>query len=500
MLRFNLDKKLFSMILLISLIFFLPIILSSHYYVDDLGRSIYGYSKWSENGRPLADLLFLSLSFGPQLPDISPLPQLLALSILSLSVYFSAKAFLTEFDGYVAAIISMVAISSPFLLENLSYKYDAFPMSISVLCAIIPFAFKAVKLKKQFLYCFTSVILILCIYQASINIYIIFAILYVLNLFRLGETRNGLLSIVASIGGLGISYLIYSTFISPYFLVGSYNLRHSELATSGINDALTVISRNITEFGKLISLVVTTPFIIFCVVVLTLSLIALIKISLVKCSYSKPEKIMKILVIVFSPFAVLCMITGPMMLLRDPVLSPRVLMAFGTACFFFAVLSTWAFSRTKLYKSLCGILFTVYALYSLGVAYAYANSLNNQEKYENAIIQLMMSDLNSLGLSSYEFIAFKGGVSLSPEVRMAAKKYPIISKLIQPTINNQWVWGHTQMMHFDLDKKFQSFDYHISLKSSLCTFENVRNSNNYNILIDKKSSTIVFDFTKTECK
>jgi hypothetical protein len=75
--------------------------------------------------------------------------------------------------------------------------------------------------------------------------------------------------------------------------------------------------------------------------VLTLSLIALIKISLVKCSYSKPEKIMKLLVIVFSPFAVLCMITGPMMLLRDPVLSPRVLMAFGTACFFFAVLSTW---------------------------------------------------------------------------------------------------------------------------------------------------------------
>lgn len=68
----------------------------------------------------------------------------------------------------------------------------------------------------------------------------------------------------------------------------------------------------------------------------------------------------------------------------------------------------------------------------------------------------MMSDLNSLGLSSYEFIAFKGGVSLSPEVRMAAKKYPIISKLIQPTINNQWVWGHTQMMHFDLDKNFKA--------------------------------------------
>ncbi|HGG9135220.1 TPA: glucosyltransferase domain-containing protein, partial [Enterobacter hormaechei subsp. xiangfangensis] len=98
MLRFDFDKKLFSMIIIMSLIYFIPVLLSSHYYVDDLGRSIYGYSKWSENGRPLADVLFLALSFGPQLPDISPLPQLLALCVLSFSVYLSAKAFLTDYN------------------------------------------------------------------------------------------------------------------------------------------------------------------------------------------------------------------------------------------------------------------------------------------------------------------------------------------------------------------------------------------------------------------
>uniref|UniRef100_UPI00203ED77C hypothetical protein n=1 Tax=Enterobacter hormaechei TaxID=158836 RepID=UPI00203ED77C len=104
----------------------------------------------------------------------------------------------------------------------------------------------------------------------------------------------------------------------------------------------------------------------------------------------------------------------------------------------------------------------------IGFSYAYANSLNNQEKYENAIIQLMMSDLNGLDLNNYDYVAFNGGVLLSPAVRMAAKKYPLITRLIQPTINNQWIWGHTQMMHFDFDKKFQSFDYHISLKSNIC--------------------------------
>lgn len=29
---------------------------TNYYYIDDLGRSLEGYSEWSRNGRPLADL------------------------------------------------------------------------------------------------------------------------------------------------------------------------------------------------------------------------------------------------------------------------------------------------------------------------------------------------------------------------------------------------------------------------------------------------------------
>ncbi len=225
----------------------------------------------------------------------------------------------------------------------------------------------------------------------------------------MGEVRKGLLTIISSISGLSLSYLIYSVFISPNFLAGSYNLRHSELATSGFSDALEVLSKNTTEFGKLINLAVTTPFIFLSVVTLMLCVISLTKIAIVKCNSTKLEKLLMRLVVIISPFAVLCMITGPMMLLRDPVLSPRVLMAFGTACFFFAVLAAWAFSAAKIYRKFCGVLFTIYAIYFIGFSYAYANSLNNQEKYENAIIQLMMSDLNGLDLNNYDYVAFNGG-------------------------------------------------------------------------------------------
>lgn len=500
MFKLEFDKKAFLLVVLLSLLFFMPVFLSSHYYNDDLGRSIYGYTKWSENGRPLVDILFYLLSFGPLTPDISPLPQFLSLGILSFCVYLCAKTFLNGYNVVITVFISMVLITSPFLLENLSYKYDAFPMSISVLCALIPFTLKDATVKKLFLICSISVFLILCIYQASINTYIIFAILYVLMNFREKNTRKGLVSIIASVGGMLISYAIYSIFILPNFLVGSYNIRHSELATSGIKDAIAVISKNTDGFVTLMGLSATPAFMVFSLLAISLSIISLIKISATQCSSSAFEKTLKYIVVALSPFVVLFMIPGSMMLLRAPVLSPRVLLAFGAACFFFAVLSAWAFSESRKFRVVIGIMYIAYAIYSLGFTYAYANSLNNQEKYENAIIQLMISDMNGLNLNNEKFIAFLGRMPLSPETRMATKKYPLIGKLIQPTINNDSVWGHTQMLHFDLDKRFQSYDYHTSIKSKLCTYKLERKSNNYNVFVDQQGSTIVFDFTKTICK
>lgn len=495
----NIDKKVFLTIFCLSVVFFFPVVLSHHYYVDDLGRSIYGYSNWAQNGRPVADILFIGLSFGPLLPDISPLPQIAALAVMSLCVYLTAKSFLKDSSIFAATIISLTLITSPFILENISYKYDAFPMAISILCAIVPFTLNTVKHKIQILLCLTSAILILCIYQATINIYVIFTILCVLNQFRNGKTRSGLLTTVISSGSLIVSYMIYSLFISPNFLVGSYNLRHSEIATSSLSDSIDVLLRNYESFGKIISLALTPTFYFLAIIVALLSIIGMVRIILTKDDSNTIERITKSLIVIFSPIIVVIMIPGPMMLLRDPVLSPRVLMAFGATTLFFAVLASWAFIYSKKYQSCIGIIFAVYFIYSLGLSYAYANSLNNQEKYENAIILMMLSDINSLDLNGETNIAFKGSVPLSPEGRMASKKYPLINMLIQPTINNQWVWGHTQMMHFDLKQKFQTFEYHMSLKSKLCKLKLERNSNNYNILLDDKESTIVFDFDKTNC-
>lgn len=92
----NMDNKIRPLVFVFGLIlfFYYNLLSSNYYYIDDIGRSLEGYSGWSRNGRPLADLFFYALSFGAPLPDISPLPQILGIAFLSVGVYLTAKKYI----------------------------------------------------------------------------------------------------------------------------------------------------------------------------------------------------------------------------------------------------------------------------------------------------------------------------------------------------------------------------------------------------------------------
>lgn len=68
------DRRFTITLLSLCIVYVMPIILANRYYIDDLGRSQWGYASWSANGRPLADFLMILLGFGGEnIVDISPL-------------------------------------------------------------------------------------------------------------------------------------------------------------------------------------------------------------------------------------------------------------------------------------------------------------------------------------------------------------------------------------------------------------------------------------------
>jgi hypothetical protein len=76
-------KKIFSAMTTLFIIYVFPIIMADRYYQDDLSRSLRGITGWSNDARPLTELLMRWLGGGTPIGDISPLPLLLAVILLA---------------------------------------------------------------------------------------------------------------------------------------------------------------------------------------------------------------------------------------------------------------------------------------------------------------------------------------------------------------------------------------------------------------------------------
>lgn len=80
-------------------IFILPIILANQFYVDDIGRTTVGYTKWGVDGRPVADIVMSVLNLSSRIVDLAPLPIILASVLLAISFACYRKRFLDGENG-----------------------------------------------------------------------------------------------------------------------------------------------------------------------------------------------------------------------------------------------------------------------------------------------------------------------------------------------------------------------------------------------------------------
>ncbi|TWP30433.1 hypothetical protein ETU08_04880 [Apibacter muscae] len=166
----NLSDKSIKFYTLFSLIYIFPLLLAleNYYYIDDLARSLWGFG-WDHDGRILSTKVIQLISFGEKSIDLFPYSNILASLILALGGFFISEILKIEKNQKIK-FSGLLLLTSPFMLENISYKWDSLPMSVSIISVIIPFLF--INNYKKFI--ITSTLgLIICLftYQASIVIY-----------------------------------------------------------------------------------------------------------------------------------------------------------------------------------------------------------------------------------------------------------------------------------------------------------------------------------------
>ncbi|QHC34642.1 glucosyltransferase domain-containing protein [Komagataeibacter xylinus] len=421
------DKKVFIILNIIGMFYILPLILSNVYYVDDYRRSLGYYYEWEQAGRPLANFFMFLLTDSWQGIDISPMPLLLSLLLLSFCGIIINNRVFKNYEVQKKIIISLPILINPFFLGNLSFRFDCWTMTIAqFMSAIAATTFR----KKTISDCIIRISLltaILSTYQASLNFYIsICFLIMIVDLLNGSKFRESLICFIIDFFLMMVSFVIYKLCIIHFINFSSYGESHSSFIHMN-KFFFKNIFININIFFHFIC---QMPRIYF------LSIVSLIFISIIfpynKGPVSKTKSRMIIITgIVFFAFST----PGLCLLLENPVMEYRTLLGFPVLVMFLFYIAIN--SNVKYLKNLI-IFLNLFSATS--TCYAYGNVLYAQNLYRENFAGHIFNKLLENGYKKSDKIFLIGREPISPANVFAIKSNPALRNLIPIQLGNS-KWG-----------------------------------------------------------
>ncbi|XUA17424.1 glucosyltransferase domain-containing protein [Citrobacter sp. OP27] len=471
--------------IVLSIIYILPLLVANFYYIDDVSRSVGGYARWLDNGRPLAEWIILTMGFGGVI-DIAPAPLILcAVAMITAGFYLSKKIGVNRKTS--AILISLSILCSPFYIQNLSYRYDAFTMGLSVSSAIVAASMLLEDLsKKKIVLSVMLITAMLSLYQASVNAYIgIVCFCSIINLNKSGI--KAFISYVAiSVAALFLGMILYKFLVAEVFVSGGYSVSHSETVNISTS-SLPIIYKNIDTFLNVFRSTFNGWF--GTVFLLSFILAAMsATVNSILNAKSKTTVIVNIFFVTCSLATLIFSIIGMMFILSHPVFYPRVFIGF-IAVMVFIIYNT----STALNGRLVIIPALVIACSFLQM-YSYGNALSAQKQKEDFIFSMMAQDIvkHNGGINK---IRFNGTVTMPPTAELIANRFGIMKHIIPTYIRPDWMFGAFYLGRLGVNVIYDSnIDIH---KTIIDECKNKVSSNAfYTAMV--KDRTMLFDFNK--CK
>jgi hypothetical protein len=416
-------------------LFIIPIIKANYFYIDDLGRNLYGYARWSLAGRPFASLLMEALNFNRWIiSDLAPLPQLLAIALLAIASAWTSICFRLR-SGIEMMPVALI-VCDPFFLENLSYRFDSLTMSMAVFLAMLPVALNktlnGVALHGSV--CF-AVFSMLNLYQPAINVFLVLSFFSALIALRSGAISDALYRLLANLACFAAAMIAYKLEII-IFHFDNYASSHSQLISLGalpellgnLKAACAVLAKNLLHTHQ-------TQII---VAAMLLGLLAWF--AGLPRSRTSGDFLVKTPVSVCLILGMLASMIGPLALLATPVWAPRVLMGFGAASACLLALLVLE-SQDTMFRP-CALAIVVIVLFAeFTISYAYGNALRAQAAYEGHIANDIAEDAYRLAGTKPALMIVDGMEPEAPAVRLVAASDPVIKFLLPLPLRNSWYWG-----------------------------------------------------------
>ena len=203
------SKQYIAVISSLAILFLLPMIISGSYYVDDVIRSNTGMLGWWDLGRPASDLVVSAISFNfIRSADVYPVTILLSCLANILTSCYLGKIFSIRHTITSALVCSLPTINSLYI-QNMMYRYDCLPMSLSVLLAV--YAQFVILNKRSYFLLFSPMALIasFMLYQPAAPSFVVLTIfLYAYNF----ENKLSYSTLIKSISSFAVSISSYTIY------------------------------------------------------------------------------------------------------------------------------------------------------------------------------------------------------------------------------------------------------------------------------------------------
>lgn len=418
---------------LLFLFILFPILRADRYYNDDVARAITGFYGWDINGRPLATLVMRLLQFNlRQLVDISPLPQMGAIAVLSAIGVLIARRYRLG-SPWLAALVSFPLGAQPFYLENLSYRFDALGMSLALLFALLPFLACRGDYKGRALGQI-SLFASLCLYQPALSAFLTFALVEWVVAQLDGRDPRELLSAMGwRMAQCVVAVVAYQIIVAP--AIDDWLKQHS--ATIGSFRELGALKANAGNFYSYIAHSFNIHWVRCAAALLllagTVPVLAAIRYVRQRPQTGHVQRLAWLGAGLLIPVFAVLAITLPMLPLRSPVVMPRVFMGVGALLCASLVSSCLLMRAWRLSDRW---ILTCAGLWALGMASfaaIYGNALAAQKSFEDRVVAQLSNDVAAIAAKQpIRFILIDGSVGLAPVTLRAAQQFPLINTLVSP--------------------------------------------------------------------
>jgi hypothetical protein len=444
----------------------LPILIADRYHLEDWRRLLDGTFGWIGEGRPLTELLMRVLNLGNPLMDLSPLPQVAAIALLSYNAVLISRKFSIK-PPLLAALAALPIGGSPFFLANLSFRFDSLGMALSMLLALMPIvSTEKVSVKAWFigaLCIFAS----LGFYQTGINAFFVFLILE-LGLLQLDYTSlKRLLKIilfrVAQFTAGFLSYLI----LARTMVTGSYNQQHfafvtklSEIGIVAYNwktawhfiyDSFPGSQREILRMTILLG------------VVILIGIGLLYLRFLIRSDHNRIIVVLVLIAVLLLPLIWIAGSLGPVLFPVKAIITlPRIHMGIGPLLSSSFVLICVTLSRYGLGTKWLCIALAIPAYLMIMFAFVFGNALKEQKHYEDRIGAKLCDDVEQItSTQPVDHIIMNGIVSYAPTVRQAMRRYRLLRSLVSidfRTDRNDGDYIHNKLRYYGLNTPPENSD------------------------------------------